>query len=348
MDPAHLPPIAKLSEVAKSVRIVALETNPACFIGATNKVFVGKKEMLISTASEMTELFLFKTDGKFIRKIGNSGKGPGEYTDINDLTVFEDLSKVYINGRQMKKIVEYSFDGKTNREITIPRGLTSPVVLDPNRIAMISYKDYEVMMINTLSGDTTKYIKVTPDMIPQMRNLSGSPTTGFFYWSIGRDTIWEIDADSMRPKVIGEFGPGHFASADYMKCVTQGLEYPPGKLLLSVGTMFGSGYYHFLLMRENALKQYTYVHVMYEEKTKKSWHLAQSQESDDILFCTSTDFRTVASSREWVSVVGADELIGALPRIKANKNFNYPPELITQIEKLTIEDNPVLVFYELK
>jgi len=348
IDPAHLPPIAKLSEIAKSVRIIPLETNPNCFIGSTNKVFVGKKEMLISTAGETTELFQFTPDGRFIRKIGNRGKGPGEYTDINDMTVFEDSSVVFINGWQMRKIIGYSFDGKITREIPIPRGLTSPVVLDRNRIALISYKDYEVMIINTLSGDTAKYIQVTPKMIAQMRNLSGSPATGFFYWSIGRDTIWKIEADSMRPKIIGEFGSGHFASADYMKCVTEGLAYPSGKLSLSLGTMMGSGYYHVSLMREDDRKQYTFVHVMYQEKTKLSWHLDQSPASDDILFCTSTDFRTVASSGEWVSVVGADELIGALPKIKVNKNFRYPPGLIEQIEKMTIEDNPVVVLYTLK
>jgi len=102
------------------------------------------------------------------------------------------------------------------------------------------------------------------------------------------------------------------------------------------------------MLREDTKKEYSYCRVVVQDKTGTIWHLKQGPESDDILFCTSTDFRTVAASGEWVSVVSAYELIEALPKIKDNTKFKYPQGLIEQIEKLTVEDNPVLVLYKMK
>jgi len=152
----------------------------------------------------------------------------------------------------------------------------------------------------------------------------------------------------MRPTITFNFGSGHFPSAEYINSIFSREGYPPGKLSIGGGAFYGAGYYHFVLLCEDDQNEYTYCHVMVHGETKKSWHLDQSPDSDNILFCTSTDFRTVAYSGEWVSVVGAYELIEALPQIKANSNFRYPQNLIYQINNMTIEDNPVLVLYTLK
>jgi len=104
------------------------------------------------------------------------------------------------------------------------------------------------------------------------------------------------------------------------------------------------------LLREVRRGAYEYINVLINEKTKNSWHLGYSQtnDSDDILFTRSGDFKSVSPSGEWVSLILADELVAALPKIKANKKFDYTPELIAQLEKITVDDNPVIVLYRLK
>ena len=74
IDPAHLPQFAKLSELVESVRIIPLETGKSNLIGITNKVFVGRKDLLITTADSKMDLFRFTSDGKFLNKIGNQGR----------------------------------------------------------------------------------------------------------------------------------------------------------------------------------------------------------------------------------------------------------------------------------
>jgi len=48
-----------------------------------------KNHILVSTEGK-SELLHFDMDGGFINKIGNTGKGPGEYQDIREMTAFED------------------------------------------------------------------------------------------------------------------------------------------------------------------------------------------------------------------------------------------------------------------
>ncbi len=348
LEPQRLPSIAKLSEIAVGVRLVPLQTDTSCFMGSTNMVYVGRKSMIISTVGDMSELFHFTPDGRFLNKIGKQGKGPGEYTEISSMTVMEATSSVYLRGWSMRRILEYSVGGKLIREINAGIGSRGTMVLEPARIAFNSSKDYEVQIVDLKAGDTLKYIKTNPATASGLPRFSGSREMGFYYSALGRDTIWRIDPDSMRPLFVCNFGSGHFTTNDYFKSMHDPNGYPAGKLSIGGGIIYGSGYYGFSLLRQNDQKEYTYAHVMIDEKTKNAWHLEQGPESDDILFCTSTDFRTVSASGEWVSVVGAEELIEALPQIRENKNFKYPPELIGQIEKMTIEDNPVLVFYSFR
>ena len=250
----------------------------------------------------------------------------------------------------MRKILEYSFDGKLIQEIPLTNGVNLCAILDSTRIAYTSNEDYEVKIINLSTGDTLKYFKTSPQPGLWMPFLSGSSSMGFFYSALGRDTIWKIEPDSMRPKIICHFGSGHLSSSGFYKSITNPKGFPSGKLSLNSSAIYGSGYYSLNLLREVRRGAYEYINVLINEKTKNSWHLGYSQtnDSDDILFTRSGDFKSVSPSGEWVSLILADELVAALPKIKANKKFDYTPELIAQLEKITVDDNPVIVLYRLK
>lgn len=113
------------------------------------------------------------------------------------------------------------------------------------------------------------------------------------------------------------------------------------------GMIYGEGYYYFFFIYENKNGEYEPALILASEETGDIWHLSSSQ-SDDILYCSSMNFRTTSTTGEMVSFVNAISFIEALPQIKENKVFNYSPKLIEQIENMTVEDNPVMVLYTLK
>ena len=65
-----------LSELGRELSYIPLETSELCLISnVTNLVFT--KDYILITDSK--ELFQFSRSGKFLRKIGKLGKGPGEH-----------------------------------------------------------------------------------------------------------------------------------------------------------------------------------------------------------------------------------------------------------------------------
>jgi hypothetical protein len=67
-----------LSEVAEDIDFVPLETTDECVIGREPKLFFSDKYILVYDGQQKA-IFLFDKNGKYLRKIGNRGQGPGEY-----------------------------------------------------------------------------------------------------------------------------------------------------------------------------------------------------------------------------------------------------------------------------
>lgn len=93
----------KLSDIAKSVDYIRLETTDHSLISRlllTNIIRTSKYIIL----PEFRSLFQFTLDGKFVRKIGRVGQGPGEFTYVHYVDVDEKQGLVYL----------YSSDGRMN------------------------------------------------------------------------------------------------------------------------------------------------------------------------------------------------------------------------------------------
>jgi hypothetical protein len=68
---------------------------------------------------------------------------------------------------------------------------------------------------------------------------------------------------------------------------------------------------------------------------------------DDLLF-TDLSLETVGPNNEWISFIQPIDLLENLDKIKENTQFDYPKELISQIQNLHEQDNPVMVVFTLK
>lgn len=67
-----------LSEIAEDITFIPLETTDECLIGSIHSVHLSN-DYLVIIDSDHSQILLFNKTGKFIRKIGNKGQGPGEY-----------------------------------------------------------------------------------------------------------------------------------------------------------------------------------------------------------------------------------------------------------------------------
>jgi hypothetical protein len=67
-----------LSEVAEDITFIPLETTDECLVSDNISVNFHKDYIIVKDNS-YAQILLFDNKGKFIRKIGNMGQGPGEY-----------------------------------------------------------------------------------------------------------------------------------------------------------------------------------------------------------------------------------------------------------------------------
>lgn len=131
----------KLSEVASGVKYIPLETTAESLLDKDilNVTFAGDYLFVC----DFVNLFQFTPEGKFIRKIGKAGEGPGEYAkSILAVTYDEDAKQIFISDFRKGKVLVYSFEGKYLYDINTQRG------------SMTTYRD----KTGNLFGITNEYL----------------------------------------------------------------------------------------------------------------------------------------------------------------------------------------------
>jgi len=96
------------SSVFKKGKTIILETKNECLIGSIDGIQVLEDKLFILDYLT-NSLWVFNKEGKFIRKIGGPGQGPGEYLDISDFTIDPLKKEIYLLDSSAK-IYKYIVD----------------------------------------------------------------------------------------------------------------------------------------------------------------------------------------------------------------------------------------------
>lgn len=102
--------ILYLSEVFTKVRTVILETNNDVLIGNISSVQIYNDTIFVLDINKARGLFMFDKDGRFLKRIGNVGKGTGEYINPNDFTIDKQNKHIYILDTRAQKILKYDLN----------------------------------------------------------------------------------------------------------------------------------------------------------------------------------------------------------------------------------------------
>lgn len=98
----------------ESIDFKQLDANEQILIGTISDVnFVDS--LVVFGDEEGNQVYIFSKNGKFIRKIGTKGRGPGEYNNITDV-VYNKYTKTIDVLDETPKIISYSINGKKVNE----------------------------------------------------------------------------------------------------------------------------------------------------------------------------------------------------------------------------------------
>jgi hypothetical protein len=106
-----------LSDFVKKVDVLPLEFNKNCILGEIKKIQFDNDLIFIQDSQNKNGIFCFSMQGKFIRRIGTQGKGPGEHIELTGFSLNTSKKSIYIYCNATTKIIEYSYQNDYLREI---------------------------------------------------------------------------------------------------------------------------------------------------------------------------------------------------------------------------------------
>ena len=201
-----------MSEFISSIRYIPLETNANCLIGYMNIPVFGKDIFIRSYSGSIngeTGILRFSDSGKFLNKIGNMGRGPGEYQDNSDVVLVNDT--VYVISNFSNDILCYSLAGVFLKKYHLNvKARPKSIVQLPDKSFMISLSNPDKLGI-LLKSDKDFNIKegylknVALDDNPLAYGFPKSSNRIFYYYNY-IDTIFEISTGYPIPAIILDYG----------------------------------------------------------------------------------------------------------------------------------------------
>lgn len=146
-----------LAGSGRVVTVIPLESSKESLMGKVLKVALSSEFIFVQ---DNKDLFQFHRDGRFVRKIGNFGRGPQEHMNITDFTVVEGRQMIYIADNDY--FTQYDFDGNFIKKIKMGYLRRFEVFGDGDFIITpaVQYgnEPYKLIFKNE-SGDTTARFK---------------------------------------------------------------------------------------------------------------------------------------------------------------------------------------------
>lgn len=139
--------IENLSEVAKNISYIPLETKDSSIIGQIAKIIIREKTILVYDGL-LKNILLFNAEGKFLRKISERGKGPLEYVGIQFVAMDKDGDYIYI-GTFDKKIKIFNLQGRIEGIIALDQFADEAHIRDNSIILTYPYP-YKFLVENYL------------------------------------------------------------------------------------------------------------------------------------------------------------------------------------------------------
>ena len=125
-----------------SIEIILLETKEQSIIGTVSDIHIIADKVLVTDMFKAKTIIVFDKDGKYLYSIGKTGKGKGEYQQMNSVNITEDYVDVCdLVGR---KVCRYGNEGEFFKELVFPTDVYVSDFIEVNENSYILvYQTYE-------------------------------------------------------------------------------------------------------------------------------------------------------------------------------------------------------------
>lgn len=355
----------KTSYFVDTVIYIPLETTPTSLLGSIRQIWTDDSIILVD--SWKSGLCLFGKDGRFIRRIGKMGNGPGEYLSIFHFDVIHDT--IYVSSTNRKGFLRYTFEGKFCNEINLNYQPVVFTTTSNQKMACYIQAEGKILVYNASfqSPDTIivdygvtigryKWGIYNYDFQPYLQK----GITGLFYNNYRTDTIWQIKGNSKEPAYIlnlnnellpfdkqVEFSQGDFKKWDQM---VQSFRYvhliPYKSLVLVLMSRWG------VSTSESPLG-YEAIYIV-NNNTGETKKFNTSYFFDDIVSKLKIPEKrsgciyTMVSENYIVSAISPSNVLDHIEKVNIGSENAPSTKWIEQMSSINEDDNPILVLMIVK
>ena len=207
-----------LSTIASDVEYIVLETKEDCMVRPVVRYYFTDSLIFIRNYDHILK---FSSNGKFIERIGTSGRGPGEIDLIRNLSFLPDKKTLVVQKNYQRELLFFSFTGELIKTLDYEPHIESFKILPDGHFltyesGALGTEDIMFCIMNE-NWDTLSTIKnytkwtSTPSSIQIM---IGYPAFEPFYFSqsmyhlksMYNDTVYRISSDKMEPEYFINLG----------------------------------------------------------------------------------------------------------------------------------------------
>jgi hypothetical protein len=202
-----------LSDYAVSIEYISLETTEKTLLTGGEQIMFDNYHFIVFAA----ECYVFNREGDFIRKIGNTGRGPNEYSSARSGYFFPGDTLLFFNDPSNQGLISYSINGDFIKNCIFNQNFL--MVRNINNNLFAGYRafrhgntDWNTLIFNCM-GDTVSYIP-NNYRFEGTSNITFTDEVVMYYFNnelhikeIYSDTIYSFNNKGLLiPKYILELG----------------------------------------------------------------------------------------------------------------------------------------------
>lgn len=344
-----------MSEIIDSVKLTRLETSEDCLIGHIDKIVFNGSYYYILDKNIRKILLIFDNNGNFIKKVGDIGKGPGEYLAPTDFIV--NNSEIILIDGIGHKMIYYNILGEYQKSVNLKYIVKEIFLTKDDNTFILRMGDnrhikeidgYELVMIDRDGKILSKAINEGKN-IPYSEGINGyylnNKTT---YHRPLSNVIHEIFDKNIRAKYLLDF-KGEGLPSDFVEICDGSFSVFEEKFineyLYLLGTYVETDKYLILRISNKNNPISLFIYNLYNNK---------SISGTPIMLCGDESFDIsglISCSIKGEIFVYDNNIIGSVSPMLLKELNKYPiqkKQLINNNCDITINENPTIFTLKLK
>jgi len=194
----------RISDLIKDKHFVFFETRDSSLVSYVTKIVNYNEKYFLMSSANRGQIFVFTREGKFLKRFGRIGKGPGEFVSLRDFSINKETGDIYMLA-STGKIIHTNSDLEWIEDLEVSG---APCMIDPYRIEIFQNKIYlrvfsmyhfSLLISDIHANFLNFYFYVNPSSTAAFRNFFSTKDTLWFFRELC-DTIYYFSKSNIEPK----------------------------------------------------------------------------------------------------------------------------------------------------